>query len=330
MGPIFIVGMPRSGTKMLREILNNHKDISIPRAETGFIPYFYSKFKQSFLDTEDNLAKIKIFHDELIKTSFYYHMENSEDIWGLNAFAKHDRECTIESLIRSIFELHSLYENKLYWGDKTPEYIHQINLIKHLFPDAKIIHIVRDCRDYCLSTRKAWNKNIYRAAQKWVDGIGKFHSDSSAYPGDIHEIKYENLLDSPETEIRALCNWLGISYDSNILGVGKNTENLGDAKNINGILRGNFGKWKTELTNNEINKVEKISCQLLAQLDYELSSKCNNTPLNKFENIFYSIQDIYNIFKFRVDEYGNIYHATKRMLHDFKMKFMAKILSKKV
>ena len=87
---------------------------------------------------------------------------------------------------------------KIIWGDKTPNYLLYLPLLKTLFPKAKFVHIIRDVRDYCLSINAAWQKNPYRAAQRWHDSIKKCRKDGKTLPqGDYMEINYEALIDDP-------------------------------------------------------------------------------------------------------------------------------------
>src|SRR4051794_28172751 len=68
-GPIFVVGMPRSGTKLLRDLLNQHSRISIPEVETHFLPLFIKKYGKDFNFNSDR--KEELFND-FYKTPFFY------------------------------------------------------------------------------------------------------------------------------------------------------------------------------------------------------------------------------------------------------------------
>ena len=72
-GPLFIAGMPRSGTKLLRDLLNQHSEISIPEVETHFIPLFIKKFSKQLIFNEENKKQLV---DDLLNTSFYWNMKN--------------------------------------------------------------------------------------------------------------------------------------------------------------------------------------------------------------------------------------------------------------
>lgn len=310
--------MPRSGTKLLREILNQHDDVSIPRAESGFIPYFYNqKYRYGDLNERKNFNK---WYKEFKKSSFYYHMENADIIWDEEKLYGKTTNHSMLDLIESIYKLHAEYEEKSFWGDKTPEYIYYTKLIKHLFPEAKFIHIIRDVRDYCLSMQKAWKKNIYRAAHKWVDGIGAVKKDSLLFKKDYYEIRYEDLLNDPGGEVTKLCKWLDILYSPNMIQLNKCVENLGDTKNNSRIVKNNLGKWAFTFTEPQIYKIEAISGKMLKDLGYSVKNNVKVKRVTKLQNLCYAFFDTINLFKFRTKEYGSLFKAADRMLRDLQNK----------
>lgn len=316
--PIFIIGLPRSGTKLLREILNQHDKVSIPRAETGFIPFFY--YRRKFYKNLHVRKNFKKFYDDFKKTSFFYYINNADEIWTESGIYEYCTDHSISKILEAIYSLHAEFEKKPIWGDKTPEYLYHTRLIKKLFPNTRFIHIIRDVRDYCLSTRKAWNKNIYRAAQKWVDGIEFVRQETSTIKKDYYEIKYENLIDEPAYEVEKVCKWLGIKYTPDLIEIKGQIENLGDSKNKSGILMNNYEKWRFGLTPSEILKVEAIAGKMLLKLGYCVKSKQVQKPLTQIEKLFYGLDDILKLMIFRTKEYKNPTLAFKRLLRDLKFK----------
>src|SRR5690606_39213043 len=115
------------------------------------------------------------------------------------------------------------------WGDKTPGYLNQLPLIKAVFPEAKFIHIIRDPRDYSLSVEKAWNKNAFRAAERWRYNIEKARSSTHHFMKDYQEIKYEALLSNPRKELEKICQFLECTYSPMMESLPLPAENLGAA-----------------------------------------------------------------------------------------------------
>ena len=66
------------------------------------------------------------------------------------------------------------------WGDKSPNYRAHLPLLRQLWPEARFIHIIRDARDVCLSSHKAWKKAVLRNAQRWTDEVRACRRDGQA------------------------------------------------------------------------------------------------------------------------------------------------------
>ncbi len=166
LGPLFIVGMHRSGTKLLRNLLNQHPQISIPTIESCFIPYLINKFGNSPQFEDDNLTD-RTSWSEIFEVIFKFYIPQSKN-------------------------------KNVIWGDKTPQYLPRIKLLKRLYPKAKFIHIIRHPGDYCISAKKAWGKSIYRSANSWRHEIEKAREVGGGLGDDYLEVFYENLVENPE------------------------------------------------------------------------------------------------------------------------------------
>jgi len=137
--PIFIVGCPRSGTHLLRNMLRSHPNLSFT-GESHFIPKFYKAFGDPKSQKEAKKLASVILHLQWIKP------------WHLSlapASFAHDR--SYAQVVRRIFGAWAQKENKPRWGDKTPQYVTEMPVLSELFPGCKFIHIIRDGRDVALS-----------------------------------------------------------------------------------------------------------------------------------------------------------------------------------
>lgn len=294
-GPLFLIGLPRSGTKLLRSLLNGHEMVSITACETGFLPYWsmhwnefgdlsnFTTFKK-FYDSVQRFSYFRYAHkdDWLIKPEDWYHLCKSYDLQGVyEALMKHDAGIP-ES-------------GNVIWGDKTPQYTNQLALIHHLWPDAKFVHIIRDVRDYSLSMQHAWGKNLLRSAQRWVDDITSARQSSEAFPDRYMELTYESLLELPQETIQKVCSFLDIEYQANMLTLSYPTERLGDAKNSVGVMQNNKHKYMEKMSERERNKIESISSTILNQLNYPCNYKGEVRRVSKMKMHYYKILDGINL-----------------------------------
>jgi hypothetical protein len=145
---------------------------------------------------------------------------------------------------------------------------------------------------------------MIRAAQRWVDGITAAKQSARSFPGDYVEIMYEALLEDPRQELVKICNFIGLEFETGMLKLGQPTENLGDAKGENGIVRGNYGKYHAQLAPQVQRKIEAISAQTLRELGY--TSKYDGPPV-RVPNItlrVYQLFDAANLIRAHVKQRG--------------------------
>ncbi|MEW6442903.1 MAG: sulfotransferase [bacterium] len=300
-GPIFIVGMPRSGTKLLRDLLNHSSRIAIPPEESHFIP-FASKRIGRYGDLRKS-GHFAAFYRDISRTMFFKAMTKREPFIDRESWYAAVEEWSYAGIIRTLFEAYCRKKGKDIWGDKTPSYMLHLYLLKDLFPQARFVHILRDVRDYCLSVQKAWGKNLFRAAQRWHDSIEKCRRDASGIGSEGYlEVHYERLIDSPEAILRSVCEFLQLAYEPSMLQKPIRSENIGSAKDHDGILDSNYGKWKKALDPGAVRKIESISADLLRCLGYPVTYSGPVQRLGPNEMRFYKYADGFHLLQLAMRE----------------------------
>lgn len=123
---------------------------------------------------------------------------------------------TLGSVFGTIFQLYAERFGKPRWGDKRPAYLNNVHVMRRLFPDARFVSIVRDGRDCVASLKEmAWNdKDIYQTVASWARAVDNSRRAARALgPGQWFELRYEDLVADPHTQLEALCAYLGEDYD---------------------------------------------------------------------------------------------------------------------
>jgi hypothetical protein len=302
-GPLFIIGYPRSGTKLLRDLLNQNSNVGIPTVETNFIPKIIKKYGTPLNFIDDDFTR---FYNDIKKTVFWRLVNIEKEELSKEYIIKNSN---IDSWA-SIFEVILKYyapgnrNHDFIWGDKTPIYLDKIRLLKTIFPQAKFIHIIRDPRDCCLSERKTWGKNIYRTAELWRKRILKSRSEGHNINTDYIEVFYEDLVLDPECVLKELCNFLSCKYDEKMIILEKPSENLGDTKDEKNIISNNIKKYINELTGKEIKRIEEITYPLMKSLNYEFEYNVSFIPLNIFLMYLLTLYDGISMMKFNMRDKG--------------------------
>ena len=269
-GPLFVVGMPRSGTKLLCGLLERHPRLGVTGLETEFLPWLARRIGR-FGDLRRR-ERFDAFHTEMLRHSYFrYQAERGRLIdaarWHA-ACADFSAAGVFEALVRT--DAGVPRGSGRIWGDKSPSYIDDLPLLKELYPAAKVLHIVRDVRDYCLSTHKAWGKDMLRAAQRWADDVRKARRDGAGLGADYLELRYEDLLAHTEVELRRVCAFLGIEFEPAMLTLAKPSENLGDARGAAWVVAGNSGKWHA-MAPETLARVEELAGPMLLECGYALT-----------------------------------------------------------
>lgn len=301
---LFLFGMPRSGTKLLRELLNSHEEVFIPVAESNFIPLFFKKYG-AVMDFSKSEIRSNIKKD-IEKSLFIFYLKNEHQFnIDFKFIEKLEKPMLLSEFMSILFLKFCKKQNIKILGDKTPSYIYHTKILKNLFPTAKFIHIYRDPRDIVISMNKAWGKNIFLAAHEWNETMNYFRTLKES---DINllEIKYEDLIDDPQTVLNKICEYLNINFSEKLLTPNTKPENRGDAKGFNRIKKNNYNKYIDKLTNKDLSTIENILVENLRYYNYPLvnSDLQHSVSPNKLKLKYYRLLDIYAVLKDRIKHYG--------------------------
>jgi hypothetical protein len=150
-----------------------------------------------------------------------------------------------------------------------------------LYPDAYFLFMQRDGRDMAASRKLVgnFNQSIQQIAKGWCDQMSRF-AEFAARPG-VHArfVNYERLTSQPEPELRAVIEFLGLPWDDRVLNfqdedltIYKNPMGHLSADQVNKpINTSSVGRWKRDLTADEIAQFESIAGSTLLSLGYEIS-----------------------------------------------------------
>ena len=266
---MFIIGTQRSGTTLLRLILNAHSKIAIPEE---------ARFLMPLLNTTYLSKDIK--GDELKSLINYLAANDQFKLWNYDSqpylsWLSQKEQISLRELIDSMFMSYCRSEGKLMWGDKSL-FFRTIGILTELFPDARFIHIVRDGRDVFDSWRKMdpSKNNAAVMALDWRYKLYKIEKSFSAMPkGNQFTLRYEDLLEAPESTIQEICNFLGIVYEPGMLEFHKTSHNyIGEHHSnliFNAINKSNSAKWRKNLTRHEALSFNLLAGAYLNKYQYE-------------------------------------------------------------
>jgi Sulfotransferase family len=211
--PFFIVGAGRSGTTLLRLILTGHSRLHI-LPETWFIRSLVQRFPLHGVLTPaevDEAVKIIVEHYR------WPDMEiSSEDFrqWAGSLI-----DPTLSDVVGLVYRHHLARSGKPRFGDKTPNYFAIIPQLSELFPGARFIHLIRDGRDVAISSIDAgWARYYEHDTFPWSLAMASRRSyRGTTYEAQILDVRYEDLMRSPEETVRRICSFLGEAFEPAML-----------------------------------------------------------------------------------------------------------------
>lgn len=252
---VAIVGVGRSGTTLLMSMLNAHPEVAFP-PEFHFINQHLVQKPEATLDeavarlqADARFERLQVDLDEVIRP-----------------FTA-GQPFSMPNLYRQILLYYARQQNVTIIGDKAPKYVEYLPVIQQIFPNAKIIHLIRDPRDVYLSRTKAeWSSKrsntLQFLAYRAQYDLGR-QQGPKLFGENYFEIQYEHLLTQPQTELEKICQQLQIPFSDNMLQFSKSakalvaSDELAWKKEVLGpLLTTNMNKWAQELTPQQISRIE--------------------------------------------------------------------------
>ncbi len=279
----FIVGVARSGTTLLRLMLDAGPDISIPPETYFLLPFFRSPRPLSEIDGEEFTLTVTGFHP-------------FADL-GIAAASLHEaiariRPFDLAEAARTVYRLYAERHGKCRIGDKTPAYGRWMERIEAVLPEARFIHVIRDGRDVALSLRQQWfapSQEMSGLARHWADEVRAIEAVGSRCR-HVRVVRFEELVRDPRTTLQGLCAWLSLPYDAAMLGFHRTAADrlgeVGDQRMPDGRVvtresrlarhslassppdESRAGAWRTTLSEAERRDFESVAGDLLAELGY--------------------------------------------------------------
>jgi len=238
---IFIVGSFRTGTSLLRYMIDSSAEVGICN-ETKFVcgGFFrrgtrYRLTKVGDPSTDSGARKIVDFiYADKMPQAFRQVTRNVSKEEFLQHFLESDRSD------RALFDLTMrFYANgKPIYGEKSPAHIYKVPLLLEWFPNAKVVHTLRDPRAIFVSQRRQWlrekmDSGHYRILRKteitlmisvflqvllnWLR-IARLHRQyQKRYPNNYYFVRFEDLVSDPEPTLKKVCEFLEINFSEDML-----------------------------------------------------------------------------------------------------------------
>jgi hypothetical protein len=269
LNPIFIVGAPRSGTSLLRVMLNRHPSIGLCD-ETYYFYYVYSR-RSAFGDLSDPGVRRHLI-DRYLTTHRIKRL--GLDLDALSETLKREGD-SYESFFVSLMRFYARNRGKKRYGEKTPQHALYIETLFEWYPGCQVIHLVRDPRDVVASLlRMPWaSNNVLANARIWLSHNSS--TDRCHHRDNYLLAHYERLVSNPEAELTRVCRFLGESYSSEMLVVDEPpaADEWWFQRAQRPLSTDRLGKWREELNSEQVALIEWAAGSHMRKLGYELDGQ---------------------------------------------------------
>jgi hypothetical protein len=277
--PIFIIGTERSGTNLLRLILNSHSAIAVPHPP--HIMKFFHPIERFYGDLNKDKNFKKLISDvcRLVELHPYpWEIKPDKDKVFINV-----KERNLINIYFEIYNQYMQFTGKERWACKSTFMIEHVAEILKYFPAARFIYLVRDGRDVAFSAKSSvYNRyHVYYTAQLWCKeqqlGLSWFNK---LLPEQILLMKYEDLISDTEGVIKKTCLFLGEVFEEKMLEYHHSDEaqksgslSISWENTSKPVMAGNKQKFIENLSKKEIKIFEAIAFNELSAFGYELTSQ---------------------------------------------------------
>jgi LPS sulfotransferase NodH len=268
--PLLILGVRRSGTTLLRVMLDRHSQLAVPD-ESYFVPQLADR----------HLRRIEVddFVDDLRRLTTLAEWDVPLD----EVRARLRDGMPVGAAIGTVYAVYAAQQGKARWGDKTPMYMQNLRLLERLFPDALFVHLIRDGRDAALSflsmprgiVTETWMHPRTPAdfACQWRVEVSAARSLGRRVGRRYLEVRYEELVADVEAALRRICAFAGLDYEPAMAEYAGNVDvsrKPHQQRLMQPPTRG-VRDWRTQLAAADTAAFEQVAGDLLRELGYEAS-----------------------------------------------------------
>ncbi len=276
--PVIVLGVRRSGTTLLRVILDRSSELAIPD-ESYIVPQLARRHPSPVdpaafaaeLRRQPRIAELGISVDE-VEARLRPGMTSGE-------------------AVGAVFETYAAAHGKQRWGDKTPLYMQHLPLLERLFPDALYVHLIRDGRDAAVSflampegiVTRTWAhpRDAAAFACQWRTEIEAAQAlRRRVGPGRYLEARYERLAAEPGATVREICTFLSLAFDPAMIEYAGTVDLTGKPHQTRLAQPPTAGvrDWRTEMAPDDVEAFEEVAGDVLARLGYEVRRAPASSP----------------------------------------------------
>ena len=267
--PVFVAGLERTGTSLMFALLASHPDLAMTR-RTNLWTHFYGQYGD--LSEPANL-------DRCLSTMIRYRriIKLEPDFEQLRRDFSASGDRTYGRLFALLEQQYADRVGRRRWGDKSLHTERYAEPIFAAYPDARILHMIRDPRDRYASSKTRWRRRggIGAGTAEWLASARLAERNERRFPGRYRVVRYETLVSTPAETLRDICAVLGVTFDAEMLRMsngGRFTEKGGNSsygtRHDGVVSQSSVGRYRSVLTVDQIAFVQLLAGREMSRFGY--------------------------------------------------------------
>jgi hypothetical protein len=286
--PVFIVGAPRSGTTLLRAMLNRHPRIGLSD-ETYYFYYVYQRHRTfGDLANPDNRRRLI---ESYGATQRMHRLK--VDLPRLKERLMLDGT-SYPAFFATIIQFYAEAQGKVRSGEKTPHHAWNVETLLDWYPNGRVIHLVRDPRDVCASLFNVpWGRKTATAnADLWVNLT--LAAEKGQGNPRFCRIRYEDIVAHPEEQMRNVCDFIGEEFDPSMLSTApvSTADKPWFLRSHDALSKDRLGAWQGQLSRSDVQLIEAGAGGLMKEMGYALSESPASAGLKLRGRISAKVEDL--------------------------------------
>ncbi len=292
---VFLVGCPRSGTTLIERIVGAHPEIAVID-EAQFVPQWWERRVGIAPDgtVTPLLVRRLLAHPRFSRLEL-----DAPRVEGLlrDGGPKH-----YARFVTDVFDLHGQVKGKRLVGEKCPGYVRHLRPLHTLWPEARIVHLVRDGRDVSLSAltwKKAerilgrhstWEEDPVSTAALWWEWNVRLGREAAGGigPERYREVRYESLVDDQEGQCTKLSAFLGVPFDQAMLRFHEGRTRTKPGRGAKAAwlpVTPGLRRWRDQMAADDLPRFEAAAGGLLEELGYPLATSPSGEEVRRAERL---------------------------------------------
>jgi hypothetical protein len=269
-GPIFVAGIERSGTSLIFALLASHPNLAMTR-RTNLWTHFYEQYGDLADDAcLDRCLQMMMRYRRLRLLSPDWDRLREDFRAGPRTYGR---------LFAVLEEQYAARAGKPRWGDKSLNTERYAPAIFAAYPDARIIHMLRDPRDRYASSKTRWEARrggVGAGVAEWLASVRTAERNVHAFPGHVLVLRYEDLTRDPQQTMLQVCDFIGEPFTTEMFSFAgapvfrdKGSNSSYGARDVGTIAPDSIGRYRRVLTATDVKFIDVVAADEMERYGYE-------------------------------------------------------------